>query len=239
MNRSRTRIPPPPLSRPSAFTLVELLVVISIIAILVGLTLPSLAGARESSRRLKCLTNLRGIGAGVQLYLNQSKDIFPNVRPLQGNKPGGGNDPGLLDVLTEFLDAPAPRTDGEGKFIVGDPYRCPSDLVSTDESAGFEPVWRTTGTSYEYLPGVFMVFAEFFGVDPMNTAFAVSRAYENGRAWPFLVDADDWHNLRNSDVKRNALFFPDWRADWSFNPSSEELERFFADIRRFGGLGGG
>src|SRR5688500_3317203 len=61
----------------NAFTLVELLVVIGIIAILVGILLPTLARARESARRVQCASNLRQLSTAFVMYCHENKDWFP------------------------------------------------------------------------------------------------------------------------------------------------------------------
>ncbi|ADV63395.1 hypothetical protein Isop_2829 [Isosphaera pallida ATCC 43644] len=71
----------PPRPRPSkptraGFTLVELLVVISIIAILIGLLLPAVNSAVESARQTKTLNNLRQLGIGLTSYASK-KQVFP------------------------------------------------------------------------------------------------------------------------------------------------------------------
>ncbi len=50
------------------FTLVELLVVVAVVGMLLGLTLPAVQHARESGRRVQCANNLRQIGLGLQTY---------------------------------------------------------------------------------------------------------------------------------------------------------------------------
>lgn len=61
-----------------AFTLVELMVVIGIIAMLVALMLPALGKARRSARAVACQSNLRQMGIGWQLYTSEHKGRLPD-----------------------------------------------------------------------------------------------------------------------------------------------------------------
>lgn len=63
--------------RRRAFTLVELLVVIGIIAILISILMPALSRMRGHANALKCLSNLRQIGQALVLYAGESKGSYP------------------------------------------------------------------------------------------------------------------------------------------------------------------
>jgi type II secretory pathway pseudopilin PulG len=67
--------------RTSAFTLVELLVVVGIIGLLVGILLPALGKAKEQAVRLKCSANLRQVGLAFQTYsLAEPNGGFPRTK---------------------------------------------------------------------------------------------------------------------------------------------------------------
>ena len=61
----------------NGFTIVELLVVISIIAVLLAILIPGLGKARSMAKQMKCASNLRQIDIAMRLYLGDNKDTYP------------------------------------------------------------------------------------------------------------------------------------------------------------------
>ncbi len=74
------------MSRKCGFTLIELLVVIAIIAILAAILFPVFARAREKARQSSCLSNVKQIGLGMMMYVQDYDERFPT---LYYTPPGG------------------------------------------------------------------------------------------------------------------------------------------------------
>ena len=67
------------MKRRSGFTLIELLVVIAIIAILAAILFPVFAQARDKARAATCLSNMKQIGTGMLMYLQDYDEIYPTI----------------------------------------------------------------------------------------------------------------------------------------------------------------
>lgn len=91
--------------RRAAFTLVELLVAIAVIAILAALLLPTLAKARERARRARCASNLRQIAMASFMYVDDHEHTFP-IQPDDGVPvlAIGGHGTNFYDQLNPYLN---------------------------------------------------------------------------------------------------------------------------------------
>jgi len=84
-----------------AFTLIELLVVIAIIAILAALLMPALENARRSARRVRCLSQVRQMHAGTQMYTMDFDGLLP-LKCRQHFMWGSPSSPGPYDRGTAY-----------------------------------------------------------------------------------------------------------------------------------------
>lgn len=76
----------------AAFTLIELLTVIAIIGILAAILIPTVGAVRKRAATANDMSNLRQIGQGIQLHVNDNKGLLPNNKTLiPGTSTGPGN----------------------------------------------------------------------------------------------------------------------------------------------------
>jgi len=120
------------------FTLVEILVVIGVIAVLMGILLPVLSTATESSRRISCASQLKQVGAALTMYVNDNNGDFPYApRVTPSDADALWWQPSRIQQI---------GSKGIGPYLNLQPgdlrmFRCPSDTeAATREAAGKYPL---------------------------------------------------------------------------------------------------
>ncbi|MEL7474103.1 MAG: prepilin-type N-terminal cleavage/methylation domain-containing protein [Planctomycetota bacterium] len=122
------------------FTLVELLVVMAIIALLIGLLLPTLPRVMDAARKTRCAAQLRSVGQALELYKGDHRELYPTARYMPPPWLSGDTDPPMDVVLASYFDQGSPA------------WECPGDkLVHAAEYTDDDGVERTCDVSYTYL----------------------------------------------------------------------------------------
>jgi prepilin-type N-terminal cleavage/methylation domain-containing protein/prepilin-type processing-associated H-X9-DG protein len=169
------------------FTLIELLVVIAIIAILAAILFPVFAQAREKARATSCLSNLKQIGTGMAMYVQDFDEHYPMADYF--------SDPGTWNRQHEWPDVVMPYikngtigTNAAGEAVSwgqGGIFACPSFPINQSGEYGINMSIANDGTTSwnntTNVPTASLASIE----SPANTALIAEKGV-NDATWGFI-----------------------------------------------------
>lgn len=163
-------------SRLRGFTLVELMIAIIIVAGLAAITIPIARSAIGKSRQASCVNNLRQLGTGLELYLQEN---FQRMPEWQQSRASENEDVPVLETeLVQYL--------GDSSV-----FECPADREE----------YRKTGSSYSWNP---LVNGQNAG--ELELGFGGFVITDNPSRIPLILDKENWHPGGGGEGSKNYLY---------------------------------
>jgi prepilin-type N-terminal cleavage/methylation domain-containing protein len=193
--------------RNRAFSLVELLVVVAIVAILCALLLPTLMRSKALSRRLVCSNDLKQINLGVRMYSDDFRDITPNTK----SDPSITNAPwiGYKELMKQYVGL---RGNSSSNDVI---FACPSDTFYYSWTQGLVSKPHHEQALYDFSSYTFngMNLHTF----PTNPAFKAPPIKQPGIGGLQLSSIK--HAVRTVLVAESPAFFPySWHEPKPYQP---------------------
>ena len=190
-------------SSTSAFTLVELLVVLAIIAILASLLLPATSRAKARAYNTVCVSNLRQLGSATRLYTEDNENRLPSAEilptmPIDPQKPLSR----ICDVLARY----AGKAASTNSVTV---FKCPSDKESLFATEGSSYEWNSelnghrmdeTGSKAVHIMKVVVLNGDVLQTSGTNMVLRFPP-----ETTPLLIDYEDFHP-RPPKPGKNVVF---------------------------------
>lgn len=206
--------------RRSAFTLVEILVSIAVLAILIGLLLVTLNSVRDRASQTKCMANMRQVQMGITTMGGTDGLLpFASFIPFQADGPAKA----LEDMMLALSDAtgvarPARTTTKTSKgwwlYDVAPIFQCPRDLAFTVDAKtvtdlGYDaayPFAQQVFMSADYLPGTLMSHLSRRTTNPDAVRRTTTQIWEQAPWTPVLDEMWQWHNYKSIRAYGNASY---------------------------------
>lgn len=176
----------------AAYTLVELMTVVAILAALLALVLPSLSRAREEARRTLCMTNEHNIGQAFYIYARTPPETFPCIAAVTGLPPSSATE-GQFRMFFSSDRTMAPPTTGipsptvdmwavvRTNLALPKQFNCPSTVDMPD------PAVDTT-VYYDFFGSGNLSYAYQYQHDPNRQVIGVTSE----ATFPVLADANPY-----------------------------------------------
>jgi prepilin-type N-terminal cleavage/methylation domain-containing protein len=175
------------------FTLIELLVVIAIIGILAAILIPAIGSVRERAKVTQSTSNLRQIGAAMNLYANENNNKFPPMRSFEEGEIGVV----WFVALMPYLVDPNKKATEMNSSQITDVYRCPV----------YREWWEETNPN-----------AEASDWNQLGYAMSYRMVFDSGWPFPGVGDGAQKYSAPRSRIKnpgKTVLIGPS--NSWNLN----------------------